>query len=288
MRFGFHLKIFALVATAALSVRPALAAGGAGADEPAAPASQLQMAMTIYAGGVTLGTVDMDATIRDGTYHVVSNLQTSGIVNAFWKSQIQATSSGKVDSKTLQPSLYDSFDTNHASKKQEVSLNYESGGAPHLYADPPYSTTGYDVPPEMQKATFDPLSAVMFLTSGVAVSADNPCGVTAPVFDGRRRYNIELSKLKDTNITMDNGLYKGHAVLCAIKYRQIAGFRPNLIKQNEKFPPIQAWVATFPSAIAGRSYVIPLRVWAQTPFGLVAVVATSVKIDGTTPKATAS
>jgi len=140
------------------------------------------------------------------------------------------------------------------------------------------------VPPDQQKDTFDPLSAVMFLTSGVAVSANNPCALTMPVFDGRRRYNVELSKIKDTNIRLDNGLYKGHAVVCSIRYRQLAGFKPNIIKQNEKFPPIQAWIAVFPSAVAGRNYVLPIKVWANTSYGLVAVVASSIKIDGAAPK----
>jgi hypothetical protein len=277
------------VFVAALSLAVALssvarAAGGAGADETAAPSSQLQMAMTLYAAGITIGKVDMDATIRDGQYHVVSNLATSGVVNAFWQSEIQATSSGKIVDKNLEPALYDSFDTNHASKKQEVSLTYEPGAAPRLYAMPAYKTNGYEVPPDQQKNTFDPLSAVMFLTSGVAVSSDNPCGITMPVFDGRRRYDIDVAKLKDTSINMDNGLYKGHAVLCSIKYRQLAGFKPNILKQSDKFPPIQAWIAVFPSAVSGHNYVVPLKVWANTPYGLVAAVATSLKIDGAAPK----
>lgn len=273
------------MALSALSIaNPAFGAGGAGAEDQAAPGSKLQMAMTIYAAGITIGKVDMDATIRGDEYHVVSNLETSGVVNAFWQSQIQATSSGKIGAKSFEPSLYDSFYTGRSDKKQEVSLTYESGNPPRLYADPPYNVTGYEVTPDAQKSTFDPLSAVMFLASGVGAQADNPCGVTAPVFDGRRRYNIEMTKLKDTTISMDNGLYKGHAVLCSIRYHQIAGFKPNILKQNESFPAIQAWVALMPSNITGRNYVVPLRVWANTQYGLVAVVATQLKIDGATPK----
>jgi hypothetical protein len=275
--------IVATVGCVAL-VSPSLAAGGAGEDGAPSSASRLEMGMTIYAAGITIGKVDMDATIRDGQYHVVSNLSTSGVVNAFWQSEIQATSSGKISDNSLQPTLYDSFTTNHASQRQEVSLSYEPGSPPRLYAEPAYRTTGYDVPTDEQKNTFDPLSAVMFLASGVAVAAENPCGVTAPVFDGRRRYDIELAKIKDTGISMDNGLYKGPAVVCSIKYRQLAGFKPNIIKANENFPPIQAWVAIFASAVRGHRYVVPLKVWAKTQYGLVAVVATSLKIDGLPPK----
>jgi hypothetical protein len=273
------------MALSAFSIaNPAIAAGGAGAEDQSAPGSKLQMAMTIYAAGITIGKVDMDATIRGDEYHVVSNLETSGVVNAFWQSQIQATSSGKIGEKSFEPSLYDSFYTGRSDKKQEVSLTYQPGTPPRLYADPPYATNGYEVAPDAQKSTFDPLSAVIFLASGVGAQADNPCGVTAPVFDGRRRYNIEMAKLKDTTISMDNGLYKGHAVLCSIRYHQIAGFKPNILKQNESFPAIQAWVALMPSTITGRNYVVPLRVWANTQYGLVAVVATQLKIDGAPPK----
>lgn len=260
----------------------ALAAGGAAGDA-SGPASQFQMAMTIYAGGITLGKMDIDATVRGNDYHAVSNLQTSGVVNAFWQAEIQATSSGKMSPKSLSPGLYDSFDINRTGKKQEVSLTYDSANPPRLYADPPYSTTGYEVKPEDQKATLDPLSAVMFIISG-AGTAGTPCTVTAPVFDGRRRYNIEMTKVKDVDIKMDNGLFAGRASLCQIKYHQLAGFKPRVIKANESFPTINAWVATFPSATKGSDYVVPLRVWADSSYGLVAVVANALKIDGQAPK----
>ncbi len=274
---------FALFAAIPLA-GAALAASGSGAEAPAAPGSTLQMAMTLYAGGVTLGKVDLNTTIRGDQYHSVSNLQTSGVVNAFWQSEIQATSTGTVAPKNFHPSLYDSFYTGRSDKKQEVSLTYGNGGPVRLYADPPYPMTGYEVTPEQQHETVDPLSAITMMVSGVAASADNPCGVTLPVFDGRRRYNAEISKLKDTTVSMDNGLYKGRALLCQIKYRQLAGYKPKVIKEGASFPVINAWVVTFPSAITGRFYVVPLRVWADTTYGVIAGVVTSVKIDGAIPK----
>jgi hypothetical protein len=274
---------FLAVVLACLS-SPVLAAGGAGADRAALPASHIQLALTIYAGGLTLGKTDMDATIRGGEYHVVSHFQTSGVVNAFWQSEIQATSSGTLSAKGFQPALYDSFDINHSGKRQEVSLTYDDGKAPRLYANPVYSTTGYEVKPEQAKGTLDPLSAVMFIVSGAGAAPGNPCGLVAPVFDGRRRYDIQMTKVKDVDIRMDNGLYRGKGVQCAIRYKQIAGYKPRVLKANESFPLIHAWVATFPSAIAGRDYVVPLRVWTEYAGSTLAVVATSLKIDGAAPE----
>ena len=110
----------------------ALAAGGAGAETSAQPASRLEMAMTLYAGGITMGNMSLDATLRGADYHAVSTLQTDGVVNAFWQSEIQATSSGKLGGKSFLPALYDSFYTGRQGKKQEVSLTYDNGAAPKL------------------------------------------------------------------------------------------------------------------------------------------------------------
>jgi hypothetical protein len=176
------------------------------------------------------------------------------------------------------PSLYNSFYTGRNDKKQEVSLTYENG-QPRLYANPTYSTTGFEVPAEEKKSTLDPLSAVMMITSGVMADANNPCGYTAPVFDGRRRYDLVMTKVKDTNIVLDNGLYKGKGVQCLVKYKQVAGFRPG-VTQRRPVPDINMIVATIPSGVAGRNYVVPLRLWSDTSFGPISVVASSVKIDG--------
>lgn len=264
------------------SAEPVWAAGGAGSDAGAGPSSQLQVALTLYAGGITLGKMDMDSTIRGGEYHVVANLQTSGVVNAFWQAEIQATSTGKVGPRNLNPGLYDSFDIGRGGKKQEVSLTYDGNNQPRLYADPAYPTTSYDVKADEQKATLDPLSAVMFIVTGAGADAANPCGLVAPVFDGRRRYNIEMTKVKDIDIKMDNGLYAGKGLLCQARYKQLSGFKPNVIKNGAAFPTINAWVATFPGA--GHSYVVPLRVWVDSQYGTVAALVTSLKIDGQSPK----
>ena len=272
--------LLSLALLGGLASSAALAAGGA--DGGPASGSRLEMALTLYAGGITLGKADMDATISGNDYRVVSNLTTSGVVNAFWQSEIQATSSGKLGNKSFSPALYNSFYTGRNDRKQEVSLTYENA-QPRLYANPTYSTTGFEVAPDQQKATLDPLSAVLMITSGVMADANNPCTYTAPVFDGRRRYDLVITKVKDTNIALDNGLYRGKAVQCLVKYKQVAGFRPT-VTARKPVPDINMVVASVPSTIAGRSYVVPLRVWSDTPFGPISIVATSVKVDGATIK----
>jgi hypothetical protein len=271
-----------LIAALAFPAGPVLAAGGAGADDTVQGGDQIQVAMTLYAGGISFGKMDLDTSFRGADYHSVSNFQTSGMVNAFWQSEIQATSSGKVGPKGLSPVNYDSFDINRTGKKQEVSLTYDNG-APKLFANPVYSTTGFEVKPEDQKDTLDPLSAVTYIVSGVAMDAANPCNLTTRIFDGRRLYSIAMTKVKDTEIKMDNGLYAGKATQCQVRYKALGGMRPRVLRTNQQFPTINAWMVTFKGA-EGRTFAVPVRLWADTQYGQLSVVADTLKINGQAPK----
>jgi hypothetical protein len=101
------------------------------------------------------------------------------------------------------------------------------------------------------------------------------------VFDGRRRYNITFTYLKDEQAKLTTGAYKGKAHLCQMHYNQIAGFKPKIMKEGKAFPPIYGWFADIPSASApnGR-YLIALRVWASTGYGTVMAELNQLKIDG--------
>ena len=278
------LQRLALAATLfACATLPAAAQGGAAAVQTSqAPDSRLEIALTLYAGGVTMGKVDMDATVRGDDYRVGSHLQTDGVANAFWKATIQATSSGKISGKGLTPALYDSFTIRRDGQKQQVSLTY-SNSAPKLFAEPAYNTTQWPVKPEDQRNTFDPLSAVMSIVSGaLAQNGGNHCNVTAPVFDGRRRYNVEIRKVRDIDIKLDNGLFQGKGMLCQLKYVQLAGFRPTVLRDRDRYPVINAWMTTVKGAT--RDYTVPVRVWTETSYGVIAAVATQLKVDGNSPR----
>lgn len=273
-----------LLACASLpAATPAVAQGGAAAAlSSQAPDSRLEIALTLYAGGVTMGKVDMDASVRGDDYRVVSHLQTDGVANTFWKATIQATSSGKLSGKGLAPALYDSFTVRRDGQKQQVSLTY-GNSMPKLFAEPAYNTTQWPVKPEEQRNTFDPLSAVMSIVSGsLAQGSNSPCNVTAPVFDGRRRYNVEMKKVRDIDIKLDNGLFAGKGMLCQLRYVQIAGFRPTVLRDRDRYPVINAWFTTVKGAT--REYTVPVRVWTETSYGVIAAVATQLKVDGNSPR----
>jgi hypothetical protein len=281
------LITLALVGIGATSVWNAAHAAGGEADiADTASSSELSVVMTLYIGGITLGKIDLTSTLRSGQYYAVSNLETTGIINAFWKQMIQATSSGRIDGNSFRPAFYDAYAILDDNSKEEVSLTYDADAPPRLYVNPPFKDSVQIVVPDAeQKHALDPVSAIAFLTADFGSRVENPCDTIAPIFDGRRRYDIKLKKEADTNLNMDNDLYNGPTTQCSVEYRQISGPVQQVIKQKSALPVVHAWIARFPSRILGVNYYVPLRLWAQTPYGTVAGVVTSLTVDGTKPKA---
>ena len=269
------------LAAALVSDLPALAAGGED-NQNAGPASTLDLSFNLYVGGIPLGQVEMSSRLEGKGYTALSRLETAGIVNTFWQSKIETSASGViVDDGTVKPSLYDSFSQNHADKHQHATLTFGPDGPKALYSDPPYPENNHPVSASLQKNTLDPLSAAVYLVNSSDAAGDRPCDVTAPVFDGRRRYDVSFHYVKEAAVHMDNGLYDGKAMVCEVRYRQIAGYDQTIIERAKRFPKIYAWVVPVQStADPGRHYLLPLRVWTESAYGIVVALASQVKLDG--------
>jgi hypothetical protein len=188
---------------------------------------------------------------------------------------------GEVGDGRVQPSLYDSFSQNRSAPRRHATLTFGPEGPKSMLYDPPYPDNRYPVSDDQRKKTLDPLSAAVSLTSSPNVTSGKPCDALAPIFDGRRRYDVAFSFVKKIDVHMDNGLYSGPAVVCQIHYNQIAGYQQSVIDQNKKFPKMYAWVvAAKSSADPKRTFRLPVRVWAETDYGIVVALASQVKLDG--------
>ena len=259
---------------------PAIGAGGETVDR-STPASTLELSYDLFVGGIALGKVAMSAHFQGADYKAISTLETSGIVNAFWRSKIEAASNGMVHQGDIRPALYDSYSQNRKDERRQVTLTFGPEGPKSLFSDPPYPETRYKVSEEQQRKTLDPLSAAVFLTNSVNAANAKPCDAVAPVFDGRRRYDVSLGFVKNADVRMDNGLYRGPVSVCEVRYKQIAGYQQTLVEQGKKLPPMFAWVTPVRSKLdPARQFMLPLRVWAETEYGIVVALASSARVDG--------
>jgi hypothetical protein len=266
---------------AALTLSPPVFGAGGETTDHSTPTSTLDLSFDLYVGGIPLGKVAMTARFQGTDYKAISTLETAGIVNAFWQSKIQASSNGLLERGAVRPALYDSYSRNRKDERRQVTLTFGPEGPRSLYSDPPYPETRYTVSEDQQKNTLDPLSAAIFLTNSGNGQNAKPCEAVAPVFDGRRRYDVSLRFVRKAEVRMDNGLYRGPVSVCQVQYKQIAGYQQELIDQSKKLPNMFAWVTPIRSRLdPSRQYMLPLRVWAETEYGVVVALASSAKVDG--------
>jgi hypothetical protein len=270
----------ALVAGLTLT-NPVYGAGGEGQPDGSTPASTLDLSYDLYVGGISLGKVAMSVRFQGEDYKAISTLETKGIVNALWQARVEASSSGLVNDGRLRPSLYDSFSQNRSAPRRHATLTFGPDGPKSLTSDPPYGEDRYPVSETQRKRTLDPLSAVVYLATSTSAKQEKPCEAVAPIFDGRRRYDVGFNFVKKTDVHMDNGLYNGPALVCQIHYNQIAGYQQSVIDQNKKFPKMFAWVIPAKStADPNRYFMVPIRIWAETDYGVVVALAGQAKLDG--------
>jgi hypothetical protein len=275
-------QLFVLLGAALLLLAAPRGAGAAGGEaSQGASGSALSVTITLYIQGLTLGTVELSSTVADDTYRSVSRLKTEGLINLVWKQTIQATSSGRIRQDRFQPDVYDAFVVKSDGSNEQTSLTWPENGPPRLFVDPPYmDSVKIEIPVKQQMESLDPVSAMTFLLAGETGGGRSPCGRQVNVFDGRRTYVIALTRQAATTIRMDNGLYSGPGQQCSVTYRQVSGAGQQVLEGKSSLPSAQAVIATLTSKQTGRIYHVPLRLWADTPYGRVAAVATALSLDG--------
>lgn len=269
--------VFAAAILALWPPTAVLAAGGEMLDEPA---STLEFEYRLYAGGIPLGQVDFSARFRADSYTAASTLETVGIANALWQAKLEATSYGTFRELDLLPTNYDAFSIHAATNggRQRVTLSY-SDGLPTALPDPPYRRPAI-VEADKRLNTLDPVSALVFAVTRYKAHSENPCEIIAPIYDGQRRYNISLDFVRARDVTMDNGLYSGEVQVCKLGYESLAGAE-QIVFEGENVPDVFLWVATVQSPTdRDQNYVLPLRLWAETDFGVIVALLTGARLDG--------
>jgi hypothetical protein len=261
-----------------LALGAAFAALLAAAPVRAETQNNVEFVWTVHLGGVSLGTIGFKSQMQGKTYSAVTRLKTSGVLNSFYAATIEAASTGFVSGGKVAPASYQSNYTGEKST-QKVQLTYAASGIT-LAAEPAYDVKRFPVPDDQKKDTLDPISGMVQAVSGVTVSDALPCGDTVKIFDGKRRFNIELTFVEETELNSSSGGYSGKAVLCNATYRQVAGFKQELTKKEP--PPLQIWLAKFPAKAGGpvSTFAVPVKIQSETPFGVAVANARNITVEG--------
>lgn len=203
---------------------------------------------------------DVDAQVR-GLAAVIANRSASAATTG-------RTSGAQLNSRSYRLAIDGGPQPNH------VDMGFSGGAVTQLEASE-LRYPGWDrrIPllPEHKRGVIDPLAAfVLPVAPGRDPMAQANCDRTARVFDGRVRYDLRMVYGARMEVQGKEG-YAGPALVCAVNYKPIAGYRP-LSPEEEKFERNLEFSIWF-VPVAGANVLIPYKVVVGTPVGLLQVYA---------------
>lgn len=223
--------------------------------------------------GIPIGSGRWWLDIRDDKYSAAASGATSGWLRVFASGQGQTIAQGNVANGQPIPRRYDS--TIVANKKtDQVEMALESGTVKKYTVIPetPPNPDRVPITEAQRHAVVDPMTAALIRVSGDG-SPLNPeaCHRSAPIFDGRLRYDLKLAFKRMDTVKAEKG-YEGPVVVCSVYFSPLAGHIPGrrVISYLAKERDMEVWLAP----LAGTRVLVPFRISIPTPIGLGVLEAT--------------
>jgi hypothetical protein len=216
--------------------------------------------------GVQIGTGGWVIDIGDEQFSAAANGATTGLLRVFTTGEGISTSRGTVRGDNLAPTLFVST-INNDKRVEELKLVMSAGNVKDMVVEPPTMPHPDRVPltEAHRRGIVDPMSAALIRVAG----NDDPvgpeaCRRTLPVFDGRMRFDLQLSFNRFEKVHAEKG-YQGPVAVCRVRFVPVAGHVPDrpAIKYLAAQQDIEMWLAP----IAGTRIVVPYKISIPTPIG---------------------
>ncbi|MCE1237225.1 MAG: DUF3108 domain-containing protein [Hyphomicrobiales bacterium] len=277
--FARRNSLFGTAASALALICAAAAPAAAGATVEATYAATLA-GFPVGSGTLTFTTAE------SGDWRAELAAQVRGLAQVVANRQATATASGRVAARSRQSKDYD-LRIDGGPEPNHVDMSF-SGANVNSVSATELHFRGWDqripLKPEHKRGVIDPLAAfVLPVVAGQDPMAQSNCDQTAHVFDGRVRYDLRMTYGTRMEVQGKQG-YSGPALVCAVAYRPIAGYRP-LTPEEEKFERNLEFSIWFVPAGDARM-MIPYKVVVGTPVGLLQVYAHAFQVKGQETAAT--
>ena len=266
----------------ALSFSAALGAGLTGWRAPAYAQSKpakVNAKYNINFNGFNIGEFKLVATVADSEYNLSAQARISLLAGMLFEWNGSTTSSGRFIGRGPLPYAY-SFGYRTSEKSEKIDIKFSNNVVREIAVNPPQKVSSSRIPvtrKHMQNVV-DPLSAVVALSNvGANKSGPEVCGRKLPIFDGKARYDLQLSYKSTKNITAANG-YKGPSYVCKVKFIPIAGHRAgdNDNSYAAKTEGIEVWMMPVPQA----AMYVPYYIHVPTPAGTATLTSSSFDVEG--------
>ena len=215
--------------------------------------------------GVPIGKGGWVIEVGDDQFSAAATGMTIGLLRVFATGDGKGASRGAIRGDNLMPTLFVST-INNDKRVEELKIVMSAGNVKDLVVEPPTVPHPDRVPltDAHRRGIVDPLSAAIIRVPGngdpVAAEA---CRRTLPVFDGRMRFDLQLSFKRIEKVQVKG--YQGPVAVCGVQFVPVAGYVPDrpAIKYLAAQTDMEIWLAP----IVGTRLVVPYKISLPTPLG---------------------
>lgn len=279
-----RLKTWLKPAVGALAAAIVLGSAGVSraADQPA-----LELDYEVYVGGMNpVGATALFGLTPD-SYAMRVEATPQGMVRMFGRWTFLGRAWGTLDGSSAVPRLFETVERK-PERERRLEVRYGPDQAPDTVFVPE-GWAGSDGVVQKTDAigTADPLGALAALSR--AVAGGEACSGTHAVFDGRRRYDLVATDVRDVVLEPSRrSAYAGPARLCRLRMDPVAGkWRDAGSNHFWRLPQPgeDRWVDVWLAAPVAGGPVVPVRLEADSKLGPVYIHLDDVRVAD--PAATA-
>ena len=264
----------------AVALAAGLLGGGANAQ------GKLDAYYVVTLAGVPIGKGGWVIEVGDDQFIAAANGMTTGLLRVFATGDGKGASRGTIRGDNLAPTLFVST-INNDKRVEELKIVMSAGNIKELMVEPPTTPNPDRIPltDAHRRGIVDPLSASLIRVPGNGDPvAPEACRRTLPVFDGRMRFDLQLSFKRIEKVEVKG--YQGPVMVCAVYFTPVSGYLPNstTMKYLASIRDAEAWMAP----IAGTRVLVPFRFSLPTPVGVGTLEATQFVTVAKPPQAAAN
>jgi hypothetical protein len=223
--------------------------------------------------GIPIGQGSWTIAVDDNSYSAVTTAATTGLLKVIGGGSASVSVQGRMASGQFQPAAYVSS-VMYGRKKETIRINLNNGNVKDfaIEPDPPVTPDRIPVTEAHRRGVFDPMTGALFRVPGNGdVLGPDGCAGKASIFDGRMRFDLELS-YKGRELMKLAGGRQIPVVVCSLYFKPIAGYVPS--RAAIKYLTAQRDMDVALAPIAGTRVLVPVRFKIPTPVGMGMIEAT--------------
>lgn len=235
---------------------------------------KLGLKYDVYAGGFKALNAELTMDLDPKAYDMALKAQTQGMIGNLFPWEATYATSGHAENGTPLTSMH----TSRSSwKKNEKVTEMQYGPKGTLLKtttrEDNKTKVKKDFEPDMTRDAVDMLTGALQMMQNTGMT--DQCAGSFPVFDGKRRFDIELKDDgKDTLAKSKYSAFRGEAIRCTVKVKPVAGFKKKdqnrgwLAVQNhteERNKPPTIWFAK----LEENGPMVPVRMEIASSYGSV-------------------